>query len=142
MRKAFDAFVRARGEYFPRVSVLLTGPVPEGEDLLQTSLVRLYRAWQRLDVSSSAPDAYLRKVLVNTRPSWWQVRWRRESPVDSIPDVADFGDFADQYAVGAAVRSALAALPRQLPPVPCGTGAGELHHLSPTSRALYAAMTS
>ncbi len=56
-----------------RVSVLLTGSVPEGEDLLQTSLVRLYRAWPRLDVSSSAPDAYLRKVLVNTRRSWWQV---------------------------------------------------------------------
>jgi RNA polymerase sigma factor (sigma-70 family) len=33
--------------------------------------------------------------------------------VDSIPDVADFGDFTDQYAVGAAVRSALALLPRQ-----------------------------
>jgi hypothetical protein len=53
--EAFDAFVRARGEYFLRVSVLLTGSVPEGEDLLQASLVRLYRAWPRLDVSSSAP---------------------------------------------------------------------------------------
>ena len=48
--EAFDAFVRARGEYFLRVSVLLTGSVPEGEDLLQSSLVRLYRAWQWLDV--------------------------------------------------------------------------------------------
>src|ERR1700758_1050643 len=47
--EAFDAFVRARGEYFLRVSVLLTGSVPEGEDLLQTSLVRLYRVWPRLD---------------------------------------------------------------------------------------------
>jgi RNA polymerase sigma-70 factor (sigma-E family) len=111
--EAFDTFVRTRGEYFLRVSVLLTGSVPEGEDLLQTSLVRLYRAWPRLDVASSAPDAYLRKVLVNTRRSWWQVRWRRESPVDSIPDVADFGDFTDRHAVGAVVRSALAALPRQ-----------------------------
>lgn len=111
--EAFDAFVRARGEYFLRVSVLLTGSVPEGEDLLQTSLVRMYRAWPRLDVSSFAPDAYLRKVLVNTRRSWWQVRWRHESPVDSIPDVADSGDFTARHAVGAVVRSALAALPRQ-----------------------------
>lgn len=111
--EAFDVFVRARSEYFLRVSVLLTGSVPEGEDLLQTSLVRLYRAWPRLDVSSLAPDAYLRKILVNTRWSWWQVRWRRESPVDSIPDVADLRDFTDQHAVGAAVRSALAVLPRR-----------------------------
>jgi RNA polymerase sigma factor (sigma-70 family) len=41
------------------------------------------------------------------------VRWRHESPVDSIPDVADRGDFTDRQAVGAAVRSALAVLPRQ-----------------------------
>ena len=111
--EAFDAFVRARGAYFLRVSVLLAGSVPEGEDLLQTSLVRLYRAWPRLDVSSSAPDAYLRKVLVNTRRSWWQVRWRRESPIASIPDVADSSDFTDRHAVGATVRSALAVLTRQ-----------------------------
>jgi RNA polymerase sigma-70 factor (sigma-E family) len=111
--KTFDAFVRARAKYFLRVSVLLTGSVPEGEDLLQTSLVRLHRAWPRLNVSSSAPDAYLRKILVNTRRSWWQVRWRREWPVDSIPDVPDSGDFTDRHAVGAVVRSALAVLPRQ-----------------------------
>jgi hypothetical protein len=42
------------------------------------------------------------------------VLWRRESPVGSIPDVADFGDFADRHAVGALVRSALATLPQAL----------------------------
>jgi len=110
--EAFEAFARARGEYFLRVAALLTGSVSEGEDLLQASLVRLYRAWPRLDVSSG-PDAYLRKVLVNTRRSWWQVRWRRESPVGSIPEEAALGDFTDRYVVGAVVRSALAALPRQ-----------------------------
>jgi RNA polymerase sigma-70 factor (sigma-E family) len=111
--EAFDAFVRARGEYFLRVAVLLTGSVSDGEDLLQASLVRLYRAWPRLDVSASGPDAYLRKVLVNTRRSWWQVRWRRESPVGSIPEAVTPGDFTDRHAVGAVVRSALAVLPRQ-----------------------------
>jgi RNA polymerase sigma factor (sigma-70 family) len=67
----------------------------------------------RGDISSSGPDAYLRKILVNTRRSWWQVRWRRESPVDSIPDVVALTDLADRHAMGALVRSALAALPRQ-----------------------------
>jgi RNA polymerase sigma-70 factor (sigma-E family) len=111
--EAFDGFVRTRGEYFLRVAVLLTGSVPDGEDLLQASLVRLYRAWPRLDISSSGPNAYLRKILVNTRRSWWQVRWRRESPVDSVPEVAVLADLADRHALGALVRSALAALPRQ-----------------------------
>lgn len=111
--EAYDAFVRARSEYFLRVSVLLTGSLRDGEDLLQTSLLRLYRAWPRLNLTLSGPEAYLRRILVNTRRSWWQVRWRREWPVNSFPDVAVGSDFADMYAVGAQVRSALAALPRQ-----------------------------
>jgi hypothetical protein len=45
--EAFDAFVRARSECFLRVSVLLTGSLPEGEDLLQASLVRLSWVWPR-----------------------------------------------------------------------------------------------
>jgi hypothetical protein len=66
---AFAAFVRARGEHFLRVAVLVTGSPAEAEDLLQASLVNLYRAWARLDVAAGPPDAYLRKILVNTRRS-------------------------------------------------------------------------
>ena len=108
----FAAFVRERGEYHLRVATLLTGSAAEAEDLLQASLVRLYRAWPRLEVSASPPDAYLRKIVVNTRRSWWQARWRRESPVASVPDVAAEG-FEDRYALGALVRAALAGLPRR-----------------------------
>jgi RNA polymerase sigma-70 factor (sigma-E family) len=113
---AFAAFVRARGGHFLRVAVLLTGSPAEAEDLLQASLVNLYRAWPRLDVAAGPPDAYLRKILVNTRRSWWQARWRREAPVAEVPETvraAHEADFENQYAVGALVRSALAALPRQ-----------------------------
>jgi hypothetical protein len=64
LEESFDTFVRARGEHFLRVAALLTGSPTEAEDLLQASLVRLYRAWPRLGVPESAPDAYLRKILV------------------------------------------------------------------------------
>jgi RNA polymerase sigma-70 factor (sigma-E family) len=113
--EAFTAFVRARGAHWMRLAVLLTGSPPEAEDLLQASLVKLYQAWPRLDVTTAAPDAYLRKILVNTRRSWWRTRWRQEQPVASVPDVADpaGGDPADRYALGALVRAALATLPRQ-----------------------------
>ncbi|HEX7160804.1 MAG TPA: SigE family RNA polymerase sigma factor [Trebonia sp.] len=115
--EAFAAFVRARGDHFMRLAVLLAGSPSEAEDLLQASLVKLYQAWPRLDVVTAAPDAYLRKILVNTRRSWWRSRWRQESPVASVPDIADpasgGGDPADRYALGALVRAALAALPRQ-----------------------------
>jgi RNA polymerase sigma-70 factor (sigma-E family) len=112
----FDAFVRDRGEHHLRVATLLTGSPAEAEDLVQASLVRLYRAWPRLDVTSSA-DAYLRKIIVNTRRSWWQTRWRQESPTASVPDrpdpAAGGGDPADRQALGSLIRSALAALPRR-----------------------------
>jgi RNA polymerase sigma-70 factor (sigma-E family) len=108
----FAAFVRDRGEHHLRVATLLTGSPTEAEDLLQASLVRLYRAWPRLDVSASPADAYLRKIVVNTRRSWWQARWRRESPVASVPDTATPG-FEDRYALGSLVRAALAGLPRR-----------------------------
>ncbi len=116
LEESFDTFVRARGGHFLRVAVLLTGSPTEAEDLLQASLERLYRAWPRLDAAESAPDAYLRKILVNTRRSWWRTKWRRESPVASVPerpDPAAGADPADGYARGALVRAALAELPRQ-----------------------------
>jgi RNA polymerase sigma-70 factor (sigma-E family) len=108
----FVAFVRERGEHHLRVATLLTGSPPEAEDLVQASLVRLYRAWPRLDVSASTADAYLRKIIVNTRRSWWRARWRQETPVASMPDVWAEG-FEERYALGALVRAALAGLPRR-----------------------------
>ncbi len=117
LEESFDAFVRARGEHHRRVAALLTGSAAEAEDLVQTSLVKLYRAWPRLDLASASPDAYLRTIIVNTRRSWWQTRWRRESPTASVPDRPDpaegGGDPADRQALGSLVRSALAALPRR-----------------------------
>jgi RNA polymerase sigma-70 factor (sigma-E family) len=117
LKESFDTFVRTRGGYFLRVAVLLTGSPTEAEDLLQASLERLYRAWPRLDAAAeSDPDAYLRKILVNTRRSWWRTKWRRESPAADLPERADPAvgtDPADGYALGALVRAALAGLPRQ-----------------------------
>ena len=116
LEESFDEFVRKRAKHFRRVAVLLTGSPTEAEDLLQAGMIRLYQAWPRLGVSESAPDAYLRKILVNTQRSWWQVKWRQESPVAVVPDRPDpahGADPADGYALGALVRSVLARLPRQ-----------------------------
>ena len=112
LEESFEAFVRARGEHHLRVAALLTGSAAEAEDLVQASLVKLYRAWPRLDIVTASPDAYLRKIIVNTRRSWWRSRWRQETPVASVPDVWTEG-FEDRYALGALVRAALAELPRR-----------------------------
>ena len=54
----FIAFVRRRGDHHLRTAVLLTGDWHTAEDLVQTGLVKLYKAWPRLDTTAD-PDAYL-----------------------------------------------------------------------------------
>ncbi len=107
----FAAYVRDRGEHHLRVAVLLTGDWHAAEDLVQASLVKLYRAWPKLRLDGD-PDAYLRRIMVNTHRSWWRARWRRETPAGELPD-AVIADFADGQAFAALVRQALQALPRR-----------------------------
>jgi RNA polymerase sigma-70 factor (sigma-E family) len=108
----FTAFVRSRGEYHLRMATLLTGSPDAAEDLVQASLLKLYQVWSRIDTSGD-PDAYLRRIIVNTRRSWWRTRWRQETPVPEVPEAAVGEDAAERHAVGALVRQALARLPRQ-----------------------------
>jgi RNA polymerase sigma-70 factor (sigma-E family) len=107
----FAAYVRDRGGHHLRVAVLLTGDWHAAEDLVQTSLVKLYRAWPKLRLDGD-PDAYLRRIMVNTHRSWWRARWRRETPTGELPETV-IADFADGQALGAQVRQALQALPRR-----------------------------
>jgi RNA polymerase sigma-70 factor (sigma-E family) len=107
----FTAFVRDRGEHHVCVAALLTGDWQAGEDLVQASLVKLYRAWPRLRVDGD-PDAYLRRIMTNTRRSWWRARWRRETPTGDLPETV-VADFAEGQALGATLRRALQALPER-----------------------------
>jgi len=106
----FAAFVERRARRHVGAAVLLTGDWHTAEDLVQTCLVKLYRAWPRLE-SGVDLDAYLRRMLVNTYRSWWRVRWRREAPVAAVPDRAGEADGQDRHARAAVVRQALRALP-------------------------------
>ncbi len=107
----FAAYVRDRGEQHLRVAVLLTGDWHTAEDLVQASLVKLYRAWPKLRLDGD-PDAYLRRIMVNTQRSWWRARWRRETPTGELPETV-IADFADGLALSAQVRQALQALPQR-----------------------------
>jgi RNA polymerase sigma-70 factor (sigma-E family) len=104
----FAAYVRDHGEHHLRVAVLLTGDWQAAEDLVQASLVKLYRAWPKLR-PNVGPDAYLRRIMVNTHRSLSRARWRRETPTGELPETV-VADFADGQALGAQVRQALQAL--------------------------------
>jgi RNA polymerase sigma-70 factor (sigma-E family) len=106
----FVAFARRRGPHHLRTAVLLTGDWHTAEDLVQTCLAKLYRVWHRLDTGVD-PDAYLRRMLINTRRSWWRARWRQEAPVEVVPDRATEDDGQERQALADTLRRALAALP-------------------------------
>jgi len=107
----FTAYMRDRGEHHLRVAVLLTGDWHAAEDLVQASMVKLYRAWPKLQTDTD-PDGYLRRIMVNTHRSWWRARWRREMPAGDLPETVS-ADFTDGQALGAQVRQALQMLPQR-----------------------------
>lgn len=78
----FDAFVGARQQRAQRAAYLLTRDWQLAEDLLQTSLTKLWLAWSRVD----DPDAYLWRTMTHTYTSWWRRKWRGEVPTDLAPD--------------------------------------------------------
>jgi RNA polymerase sigma-70 factor (sigma-E family) len=104
----FDEFVAARGQAMQRFGYLLTSDWSLAEDLVQTALSRAYPRWSRIDRSD--PEAYVRKVMVNTWSSWWRRRWRGEVPTESLPDAAAVDQYADVDRRHA-IRDALAGLP-------------------------------
>jgi RNA polymerase sigma-70 factor (sigma-E family) len=113
----FDGVVAARGQRLQRTAYLLTGDWALAEDLLQTALARAYPRWRWIE--GDDPEAYVRKILVNTWSSWWRRRWRGEVPTETLPDRParsghSSGD--DEYdAVDRrdALESALARLPKR-----------------------------
>ncbi|GAA0931078.1 SigE family RNA polymerase sigma factor [Virgisporangium aurantiacum] len=106
----FDDFVRARGAALVRLARLLTGDRHRGEDLTQEVLARAFVSWKRI-AAMRAPEAYLRRMLVNAAIT----RGRRMSSRELV--VADTGDPAGRSDLEAEVadRDVLWAYVRRLP---------------------------
>lgn len=76
----FTAFVRAHSGSLFRTAYLMTGDYQRAEDLLQTTLVRVYQRWPRV-AAMDRPLGYARKVLVSQAASWWRRRSSHETPL-------------------------------------------------------------
>jgi RNA polymerase sigma-70 factor (sigma-E family) len=73
----FAAFVHARRAALVRLATLLAaGDEHLAEDLVQTALTRLYVAWWRVE-KDQGPEAYARRILVNTLVDERRRPWRR-----------------------------------------------------------------
>ncbi len=80
---SFEEFVRARSSALLRTAYLLTGDWGHAEDLLQVVLTATYRHWRR--VGPDAPEAYVRRGLVNQHINRWRRRRFTERPLESAP---------------------------------------------------------
>ena len=81
--EAFDGFVAARSTALLRTAYLLTHDRALAEDLLQTALTKAWFSWERIE---GRPEAYVRKILVNTYSTWWRRKWNGEEPSDALPE--------------------------------------------------------
>ena len=105
----FAQFVEAREQALRRTAWLLTGDWGLAEDLVQTALARAWPRWDRIS-RLDAPEAYVRRVLVNTWRTWSRRRWRGEKASSTVPGAPAAGDVAAQVAMRVALRDALATL--------------------------------
>ena len=105
----FAAYMEARQASLLRTAYLLTGDRHVAEDLVQTSLAKLYLAWDKVRDRDSI-DAYVRRVLVNENNSMWRRGWKkREYASETLPE----RHVSDVYDEGQ--RSALWDLVQTLP---------------------------
>jgi RNA polymerase sigma-70 factor (sigma-E family) len=109
----FGEYVRARGSVLLRSALALTGGNrADAEDLVQATLIKAYRSWDRIS-DLAAVDTYVRRAMINTHISAWRQRRVDEYPTDEIPDQPE-ADPADERDLRDVMRRALDRLPRQM----------------------------
>lgn len=86
----FPGFVAARSGALFRGALVLTGNRDAAEDLVQETLERACRKWRTI-AAKDAPDAYVRRIMVNLANDRWR-RFRRTVPHQDTGDRAAPGD--------------------------------------------------
>lgn len=82
--KDFDSFVATRSGTLFRGALVLTGSREAAEDLVQETLERACGRWRAI-AAMDAPDAYVRRIMVNLANNRWK-RFRRVVPQHDAGD--------------------------------------------------------
>jgi len=108
----FSAFVSQSYRTLVRYGVSLLADRGKAEDLVQTSLVKTYRSWHRLDGGPAVAEGYTKKVMARAAWRASRRRWRAEVPAGDLTHFAQASDdaFAAMDNAGD-LRRALSALP-------------------------------
>ena len=89
---AFERYVRDRGPAWERYAFVLTGDPFHAQDLVQHTLLKVYRRWARIERRATttdpagAPDAYVRRAITNAYLDWRRRRSNAERPTASTAD--------------------------------------------------------
>jgi RNA polymerase sigma-70 factor (sigma-E family) len=106
----FEHYVAARSQALLRLAFVLTRDRHLAEDLVQSALTDAFRHWRKVR-RAEHPDAYVRRMLVNTHLSWARRRSSAERPADHLPEPPGSPDQTESIATRDALRRALESLP-------------------------------
>ncbi len=105
----FREFVVTRSPALLRTGRLLTGDEAGAQDLVQATLLKVWRRWDRIE--RHAAEAYVRRVMLSIFLTWRRRRWHREDSVSTMPERLAPGDPYADVDMRDSVAVALAALP-------------------------------
>ncbi|MEH0576016.1 MULTISPECIES: SigE family RNA polymerase sigma factor [Streptomyces] len=94
METDFQEFVTARSAALFRGALVLTGNREAAEDLAQETLEKACRKWRTI-AAKDAPDAYVRRIMVNLANDRWR-RFRRLTTTPH-PEGGDLAAPGDEY---------------------------------------------
>ncbi|MGW0764670.1 SigE family RNA polymerase sigma factor [Streptomyces sp. NPDC002676] len=110
----FQSFMVGRWPRLMRTAFLLTGEQHAAEDLVQSTLERVFAAWRKVG-SADDPEAYVRRVMINMHARKHRRKLKEFlAPKDDsglLHEVADTGDRIAQADDRSALLKALAQLP-------------------------------
>jgi RNA polymerase sigma-70 factor (sigma-E family) len=110
----FRDYVVGRRAVLEREAYLLVGDVHLAQDLVQTTLAKVYVSWRRVR-ASEYPDAYVRRIMINANTSRLRRRRVREVLTDMPVEAADAyaAPLPDADGARVDVMRALMALPKR-----------------------------
>jgi RNA polymerase sigma-70 factor (sigma-E family) len=109
--EGFTEFVASRQAHLRRLAYAICGDRDQAEDLLQTSLAKLYVAWPRVR-RDGREEAYCRQVILRSHIDETRRPHRRESPgLDGLDPAAPAPPAASSYEERSVLFDALQALP-------------------------------
>ncbi len=111
-RADFETFVAASTDSLTRTAFLIVWDLPEAEDLVQETFLKVAGRWHRVR-RMEHPVAYARRILVNLAldDAGRRTRRRRELTGDALPDRYEEADGSHAFDTHDELLRALAALP-------------------------------